>query len=97
MTNQDFVKYHLVEASFGAIAEADGNEALSRRLHAQTKLRLITMSEEELWELAKITSYPPERPVELAYEDHKRAIEKIKATASEWINDLQIEPHPPAI
>ncbi len=97
MTNRDFVKYHLLKAVLSVLAEGDGNEVLSRRSHAQTKLRLITMSEEELWELAKITSCPPERPVELAYEDHKRAIEKIKATASEWINDLQIETHPPVI
>ncbi len=93
MTNQDFVKYHLLKASLGVFAEADGNEALSWRLHAQTKLRLISMSEEELWELAKLTAYPPEKPVELVYEECKRAIEKIKATASEWMKDLEIEPH----
>ncbi len=97
MTSQDFVKYHLVEVLLGAVAEAGGNEALSRRLHAWTKLRLISMSEEELRELAKLTACPPERPVELIYEEHKRAIEKNEATASEWMNDLQIDPHPPVI
>ncbi len=94
MTNKDSAEYHLLKASLGGIAEADGNEALSRRLYAQTKLRLISMSEEELWELAKLTAYPPEKPVELVYEECKRAIEKIKATASEWMKDLQIDPYP---
>jgi hypothetical protein len=51
------------------------------------------MPEEELWELAKLTAYPPEKPVELVYEECKRAIEKIKATSSEWMKDLEIEPH----
>ncbi len=89
MTNQDFVKYHLYEVLLSGVADADGNEALSRRLRAQAKLRLINMSDEELWELARLTASPPERPVELAYQGHKRAIEKIRATASEWLTDLQ--------
>ena len=93
MTNQDFVKYHLLEVVLGAVAEADGNEALSRRSHAETKLRLINMSEEESWELANQLASPPEKPVELVYKEHKRAIEELRATSSEWMKDLEIEPH----
>ena len=88
VVNRDFVKYHLREALRGAIAEANGDESLSRRLHAETKLRLINMSDEELWELAKQTSSPPERPVELAYKRIKQEIEELKATATKRMNDL---------
>jgi len=89
MTNQDFVKYHLYETLLGGVAEADGNDALSRRLHAQARLRLISMSDEELCQLAKLTASPPERSVELTYQGYKREIKKIRATASEWLTDLQ--------
>ena len=89
MAKRDFVECHLREALRGAIAEADGDEGLSRRLHAEAKLRLISMSDEELWELAKLTADPLGRPVELAYEDHKRRVEELKATTGEWINDLE--------
>ena len=89
VTRRDFLKCHLREVLRGAEAEANGDKELSRRLHAGTKLRLIGMSDEELWELAKLTSCPPERPVELAYKDHKQAVEEHRATASEWINDLK--------
>jgi len=82
------LKYHLREALRGAVAEANGDEDLSRRLHAETKLRLIGMSDEELRELAKLVSSPPEWPVELVYKVIKQAIEEHRATASEWINDL---------
>ena len=88
VVNRDFVKYHLREALRGAIAEANGDEALSRCLHAETKLRLMNMSDEELWEIAKQTSSPPERPVELVYKGIKQEIEKVKATATKWMNDL---------
>ena len=90
MEKQDFVKYHLREALRASVAETDGDEHLARRLRAGTKLRLIGMSDEQLWELAKQTSCPPEMPVELAYKRHKQAIEELKATASEWMNDLKI-------
>lgn len=89
MTNKDFARYYLVETLLGGGAEADGNDELSRRLRAKTKLGLISMSDEELWELARVTSSPPERPPELAYQNYKQAIEKLRATKSEWLPDLQ--------
>lgn len=91
MAKQDFIKYHLREVSRGAAAEVNGDEVLSRRLHAETKLRLISISDEELWELAKATSCPPERPVELVYKGIKQAIEEHRTTASEWTNDVRRE------
>ena len=93
MAKTDFVKYHLSEALRAARAEQDGDEDLSRRLHAQTKLRLITMSEQELWELAGLAS-SPEKPVESVYKVFKQAVEEHRATASEWINDLAKRPIP---
>ena len=94
MRDQSFVEHHLREALRGAAAEADGDEELSRRLHAETKLRLVGMSDEELWELARLTSFPPERPAELVYKGIKQAIEELKATAGEWVNDLAERPTP---
>lgn len=85
---RDFVRHHVVWALRAGVADADGDEDLSRRLHAQTRLRLISMSDEELWQLTKLISSPPERPVELVYEKFKQAIEEWKATASEWVGDL---------
>ncbi len=89
MTRQDFAQYHLAQALRGGVAEADGNDELARRLHAETKLRLMSMSDQELWELARLTSPSPEKPVELAYQNYKRAIEELRATKSEWLTDLQ--------
>ena len=48
VAKRDFVKYHLREVLRGAVAEADGDEDLPWHLHAETKLRLLNMSDEEL-------------------------------------------------
>jgi len=85
------LRHHIIWAVRGGAADADGNEDLSRRLYAETKLRLICASDEELWELAKLLSFS-QMPVELAYEETKRAIDEHKATVSEWIRDLGKEP-----
>ena len=91
MAMQDFVRRHIIWAVRAGAADAYGNEDLSRCLYAQTKLRLICASDEELWELAKLLSLS-QMPVELAYEETKRAIEEHKARVSEWIRDLGKEP-----
>ncbi len=91
MGNRDFVEYHLREALLAAVAELNGDEDLSRYLRARVRSRLISMSAEELWELAKLTASPPKRPVELVYKEVKQAKEELLATAIEWINDLQRE------
>ena len=75
MAKRDSVEYHLRGAIFASIAESAGNENLSRRLRAEIKLRLISMSDGELWEPAKRTADPPVRPVELSFEGHKREAE----------------------
>jgi hypothetical protein len=90
MVNQNcaFAIYHMCEALSAALAEADGKEVLSRRLHAEVRLRLMSLSDAELWELAKMTAYPPEMPVELVYENHKREINELRTTAAKWVQGL---------
>ena len=85
----DFIRYHLRQALDAADAELNGNENLARRLHAQTKLRLICMTDEELWELAKETS--SHKRVELVYKGYKQKIEELKATLNEWMKDVLLD------
>ena len=91
MAKRDFVEYHLREALAAGIAEMGSDKALSRRLHAEIKLRLIGMSGEELWELAELTAEPLDKPVDQAYKGLKQRVEELLATAGEWMCDLQTE------
>jgi len=85
------ILHHILVALGAAVAEMEGDEDLSQRLHTETRLRLLSMSDEELWELAKLGSHPPERPVELVYKQIKQAVEEHRATASEWMDDLPMK------
>jgi PleD family two-component response regulator len=85
---KDFVIYHLTESLVGALAEADGDEIASQRLHARAKLRLVTMSDMELQELAKLVAYPPNRRVETIYNELMGQIEEIKQMANEWTKEF---------
>lgn len=85
--DQSVIKYHLLQALAASIAEIDGDEAQSRRLRAEVKFRLINMSDDELRELARVTT-PPEQTVESGYKKLKQAIEEHRVTASEWLKDL---------
>ncbi len=89
---EDAVSHHLSEALRGAIAESEGDILLSRRLNAETKLRLIRMSDEELWELAKRTSSHPEHSVESAYKSYKQKIKELEDKTDEWMKDLKYIP-----
>ena len=81
-------EYHLREALRGNIADAEGNVCLARRLNAETRLRLMRMPDEELWELARLTSYTPQRTIEVTYLRDQQRIEELKATSSDWMGDL---------
>jgi len=72
MAKRDFVEYHLREAPAAGIAEVGSDKALSRRLHAEIKLRLMGMSDDELWELAELTAEPLNRPIDQAYKGIKQ-------------------------
>ena len=86
--SRDLAFNHLREALVGAIAEAFGCETLSLHLHAQTKLRLIAMSDEDLQELAKLLACPPERTVEMTYQELRDNIKQIKQKALERTKDV---------
>jgi len=55
----------------------------------EAKLQVISMTDEELWELAKLTSSPSLRSIEPVYKWIKQATEEHRAAASEWVNDLK--------
>jgi len=57
---------YLLAALQAAVAEAEGDEDFANSLRAQTRLRLMAMSDKELWERARLTA-SPERPVSLIY------------------------------
>lgn len=82
----NYVKSHLMAALAAGLAEVNGEEDLSRQLHAKTKLRLITMSDDQLWELARLTSAG--KPVEQVDESLKKVVAELIATRSEWTKDL---------
>ncbi|MFH0768360.1 MAG: hypothetical protein V1932_02175 [Chloroflexota bacterium] len=86
-TDPSVIKYHLLQALAASMAELNGDEAQSRRLHAEVKLGLINMSNEERWELARVTK-PPEQTIEASYKKFKEMVEEHKTTASEWMKDL---------
>lgn len=81
MDANDVVMYHLREVLQAGIAEHDGDLALSRCLRAEAKRRLISMSEEELWELTRVTC-PPDNTFEQVYENYKMEIEKLKESSN---------------
>lgn len=55
------------------------------------KLRLINMSDEQLWELARMVSHPPERAADLVYQGFKGKTEKLWSTAGAWMKALDQE------
>lgn len=65
MTDKNFVKHHIYESPRASVAEMNGNEALCHQLKVEIRSRFRHMSDEELWELALMTSSPPERPVDV--------------------------------
>jgi hypothetical protein len=87
MLTSDVVRYHVREALRAGIAELQGNEELSRTLRVETKKRLISMSEEELWELA-IAVCPPHKTIEQVYMGFKKTIDELKAS-NKWMNNLK--------
>ncbi len=88
MVTGDVAKYHIVEALRAGVAELTGDKELAHNLRAETKMRLISMSEEELWELARVTC-PPHKTFEQVYAGFKESIDKLKISANEWMKDLE--------
>ena len=92
MEKYDLVQYHVQSSIRAAIAEFSGNKNEAERLRAQGSLRLVIMSEEELWELATILSHQPSRPAEIVYDEIQTVIEEQIKTAYKWVNSLTIRP-----
>lgn len=88
MAHRDSVWYHFFSGLSHAAAELDDHTDSSRRLHAQAKLRLMSMSDTEIWELAQLTSSFLGRPIEVSYQEIKRTVRQHRVTAKEWVGDL---------
>lgn len=86
MDKSKFVEQHIVDCLRAAVVEANGEEAKASRLRAQAKLRLVCMTDEEVWELAERTSFPPKRSPEDAYHDIKQTIAEYRATSEQWLS-----------
>lgn len=71
------VVYHILIALGAAKAEMEENEHLAKELHSKVKLSLMRMSEEELTELAELTSAPANRSDEFVYEQQKGSRQRI--------------------
>ena len=82
----NFVEQHIIDCIRAAVIEADGDLGKAARMRSQGKLRLVCMSEEEIWELAGRTSCPPGRSVEEAYRDIKQTVAEYKASTGGWLN-----------
>jgi hypothetical protein len=88
MATSNVVKYHLREALRASLAESEGAPILSGNLHAETKMRLISMSEDDLWELAMVTC-PPEKTVEQVWSSLMERVDELRESADEWMKDLE--------
>lgn len=86
MDTSKFVEQHIVDCLRAAVVEANGEEDKATRLRAQAKLRLVCMTDDEIWELAKRTSFPPKRAPEDSYHDIKQTIADYRATSEQWLN-----------
>lgn len=90
MRRRNFVGHRILSSLCAGIAEVTGDEKLAQRVCAQTRLRLITMSDEEIWQMAEVCSLHDRSPTQV-YEQYvqiKRSIEEHKATFDTWRNDL---------
>lgn len=91
METFDLVRHHIQGAIRAALAESNGFKDEAIRLRAQGNLRLMVMSDAELWELARMLSHPPARTPESLYRELIEAVQARRRTASEWIEELTIK------
>jgi hypothetical protein len=86
MEEARFVEQHIVDCLRAAVVEANGETHKAARLRAQAKLRLVCMTDDEVWELARKTCFPPKRSAEDAYYDIQQTITEYKRTADQWLD-----------
>jgi len=92
MTDRELVEHHLVEALRALEAESEGNTELALYLRAQTKSRLMQMSDKTLWELANITAVPPTKPISQAFSELKEVREDLRTKNNGWEKLLGFSP-----
>lgn len=89
MEDPQFLYKHILASLLAGVSEAAGSEDAARRLRAQARLRLITMSEADRWELARLLADRGKRPVERVFQDLQDAIADHCEDADEWLQDLR--------
>lgn len=92
MENFNLVRYHIQSAIRAAMAESKGLKEEATRLRAQGNLRLMVMSDPELWELARLLSHPPARTVGSVYRELIDSIAERRRSAADWIDALTPDP-----
>ena len=85
----DFVTYHIMESLRASLAEAENTGFPDHQLAAHTRMRFIHMRTHELWQLAAVTSSPPERPVEMVFRELIEEREHLVNTAHNWMKYLE--------
>ncbi len=93
MGNFDLVRFHIQSAIRAALAESNGLKEEAVRLRAQGNLRLMIMSNTELWELARMLSHPPARTIESVHRELMDSIIERRKTAREWTGELTPNPN----
>ena len=75
---------HVIEA-LQAAADVDGNEEKAERIMAETRLRLLSMNDDELRDLAAIFAILRGKPFDKCYRQFKQSVEEHRETITEWL------------
>jgi uncharacterized protein YjiS (DUF1127 family) len=76
---------HVIEALQAAAADVDGNEEKAKRIMAETRLRLLSMNDDELRDLAAIFAILRGKPFDECYQQFKQSVEEHRETMEEWL------------
>ncbi len=92
MKLSDLVRYHIQCSIYAAMAESNGFAEEAERLRAQGNLRLMVMSEAELWQLAETFESIPSRPAEALFAEYKQQIAEQKKNSDDWVDSITSKP-----
>lgn len=76
---------HVIEALQAVAAEVDGNEEKAKHIMAETRLRLLSMNDDELRDLAAIFAILRGKPFDECYQQFKQSVEEHRETMEEWL------------
>ena len=76
---------HVIEALRAAAADVDGNEEMAEHLMAETRLRLLSMNDDELRDLAAIFAILCGKPFDECYRHFKQSVEEHRETMEAWL------------